>query len=107
MNLLRALADDHSRKIIACTIYGGKSVADIVRECNIPHTTAYRLVNELKRQGFLFVERTAVGRDGKKYLLYRSSVKNAIVKFDESQIAIEVSPNPGPDSHYGGWPDHP
>lgn len=92
-NLLRALADDQARKIIARTISGGKSVADIVRECNIAHTSSYRLVNELKNQGLLIIEKIAVGRDGKKYLLYRSCVRDVIVNFEGGIMSVEVSPN--------------
>jgi predicted transcriptional regulator len=90
MNLLRALADDEAREVIACAISGGKSVADIVRECNIPHTSAYRLVNKLKNEGLLVVERVVLSKDGKKSLLYRSSVRSVMVKFEEGRISIEV-----------------
>lgn len=93
MNLLRALADDEARKIIACAISDGKSVADIVRECNIPHTSAYRLVNKLKNEGLLIIERAMLSRDGKKSLLYRSSVRSVLVKFEEGQINIDILPN--------------
>jgi len=93
MNLLRALADDEARKIIACAISAGKSVADIVRDCSIPHTSAYRLVNELKSQGLLIVERVMISKDGKKSLLYRSSVRSVLVKFEEGQINVEILPN--------------
>ncbi len=46
--LLRALADEHSARILAATAYRPRSVLDLIREENIPPTTAYRRVHELE-----------------------------------------------------------
>jgi len=56
--LLQALANPEASKILASTTLKPKSVMDLISECGIPHTSAYRLVNELKEQGLLVVEKT-------------------------------------------------
>ena len=42
--ILTALADAELQKILDATMYNSKSVNQIIRETNIPHTTAYRKI---------------------------------------------------------------
>ena len=45
--ILAALADAELQKILDATMYNSKSVNQIIRETNIPHTTAYRKIKWL------------------------------------------------------------
>jgi DNA-binding transcriptional ArsR family regulator len=45
--ILTALADPEAVSIIDSTMNQSKSVSDIIRETNVPHTTAYRKINGL------------------------------------------------------------
>jgi hypothetical protein len=40
--ILSALADEEMMKILDSVMYYSKSIVDIAREKNIPHTTCYR-----------------------------------------------------------------
>ena len=91
--LLKALADEYASRIIASTVLRPKSVAELIRECGIPHTTAYRIVNELKEKGILTVERIIHSRDGKKTALYRSTFRNILIKFEGGFLEVEATPN--------------
>lgn len=91
--LLTALADEHASKIIALTAPSAKSVAELIKECDIPHSTAYRVVNELKEQGLLVVERILHSRDGKKTALYRSVFRDIVIKFKDGALEVEANPN--------------
>jgi hypothetical protein len=91
--LLKALADEQSSKILACAVWKAKSVMDLIREAGIPHTSAYRLVNELKESGLLVVERMMLSEDGKKYALYKGTFKSIMVKFEGSSIEVDAIPN--------------
>lgn len=91
--LLRAIADERARKILTYTIDRPMSVMDIVKECDIPHTTAYRIVNELKEKGILFVERIVLTRDGKKYALYRSAIRGVEISFIDGTLNVRALPN--------------
>jgi len=43
--ILNALADKEMMKILDCATCRTVSVNDIIKEANIPHTTAYRKIN--------------------------------------------------------------
>jgi hypothetical protein len=91
--LLRALADEEASKILASTVAKPKSVVDLTRECGIAHTSAYRLVNELKESGVLVVERTAVTPDGKKFAMYKSAYRSINVAFDHGAVEVHADQN--------------
>jgi len=89
--VMRALLDDHSRLILTATMLGPKSVIDITREQNIPITSAYRKVKELKEFGLLKVDRIILTPDGKKFELVKSTIRTASVKFDEGTLNVDVT----------------
>ena len=91
--LLRALADEEACRIMGSTALRSKSVVDLIRECNLPHTSAYRLVNEMKDSGLLIIDRMVLTDDGKKYAMYRSTFSNITVTFDRGEIELEVRTN--------------
>lgn len=71
----------------------GKSVIDITREQQIPVTSAYRKVKELKEFGLLKVERIVITEDGKKYEVLRSAVRATSVQFDKASLDVDVTAN--------------
>ena len=89
--VIRALLDDHSRVILASTMLVSKSVIDITREGNIPITSAYRKVKELKEFGLLKVDRIILTPDGKKFELVRSTIRSASVQFDKGILDVDVT----------------
>ncbi|MEM4310830.1 MAG: helix-turn-helix domain-containing protein [Nitrososphaerales archaeon] len=93
MALMRAIADEQALKILSRTIWKARSVMDLIKECNIPHTSAYRLVNELKDKGLLTVERIMFSKDGKKYTLYKSAFRNITIKFEGGSIKVYAEVN--------------
>lgn len=92
-SLMKALADEEASKLLACATWKAKSVVELMKECSIPHTSAYRLVNELKDKGLLVAERMMISEDGKKYALYRSTFRSINIKFEEGSIEVEATPN--------------
>lgn len=93
--LLGVLADEEALRVIASTILKPKSVLELMRECNLPHTSAYRLVNELRDSGLLVAERQVVTENGKKYALYKSTFKGVAVRFEHGELELEVDSNSG------------
>jgi predicted transcriptional regulator len=91
--LIRALADEYSRKILLSTINQAKSVEDLSQHENIPISTTYRRVNEMKEVGLLTVEKTILTGDGKKYELYRSAFKTMHLNLEQGQIEIDADLN--------------
>ena len=91
--IVNALLDEYSRKILDSTINESKSIIEIIREQDIPMTSAYRRVKLLMDNKLVKVERSMVTEDGKRYYLYLSSIKNASIKYDEGKLIVEITPN--------------
>jgi len=91
--LIRALADEYSRKILLKTINQARSVEELSQSENIPISTAYRRVSEMKDVGLITVEKTILTGEGKKYELYRSSFKGIHVDMNQGEIILDVDLN--------------
>lgn len=88
--LLTALADEEMMKILDCALFHLKSVNDIIRECGIPHTTAYRKIKWLLGENMLIVDKIEITPDGKKFSLFRSVFKTITVRYDMGNMIVEV-----------------
>ena len=64
--LLRAISDVDRLKILMSTIQQAKSIPDIMKECNIPRTSAYRYVGELLNRRLLLISGIKLTKEGKK-----------------------------------------
>ena len=93
--ILKALSDEYSRTIMNYTIEKPRSVIDIVKDCNIPMTTAYRRVHELEENKILKVTGSIVTDDGKKYFLYQSRLKAIYVVFGLESLDVQIVNNIG------------
>lgn len=91
--LIRSLADEYCRKIILSTIDKAQSVEELSKSENIPISTAYRRVNEMKDIGILTVEKTVLTEEGKKFELYRSAFKTIHMDLNPAEILLDVELN--------------
>ena len=93
--ILKALSDDYSRTIMNYTIEKPKSVVNMVKDCDIPMTTAYRRVRELEESKILRVTGSIVTDDGKKYFLYQNRLKAIYVVFGLKSLDVQIVENDG------------
>ncbi|GKS67625.1 hypothetical protein YTPLAS73_11720 [Nitrosarchaeum sp.] len=93
--ILKALSDEYSRAIMNYTIEQPRSVVEIVKDCDIPMTTAYRRVNELEENKILKVTGSVVTDDGKKYFLYQNRLKSIYVIFGLEALDVQIVENEG------------
>ena len=91
--ILTALADKEMIKILDCSTYRAISVNDIIKQTDIPHTTAYRKIKWMLEEGLLFVEKIHITPEGKKFSLFRSMIKSITVRYDQSKIVVEADYN--------------
>jgi len=91
--LIRALADEYSRKILLGTISRARSVEELSQSENIPISTAYRRVSEMREVGLLTVEKTILTPEGKKFEMFRSSFKGIHIDLNQGEIAIDMELN--------------
>ena len=91
--ILTALADPEAVSIINSTMNQSKSVSDIIRETNVPHTTAYRKIKWLVDEKLLVVDKVLINDEGKKYSLFHSIFRSIIVKYENNKIVIDAEQN--------------
>ena len=91
--ILTALADPEAVSIIDSTMDQSKSVSDIIRETNVPHTTAYRKIKWLVDEKLLVVDKVLINDEGKKYSLFHSVFRSIIVKYENNKILIDAEQN--------------
>ena len=91
--ILTALADPEAVSIINSTMNQSKSVSDIIKETNMPHTTAYRKIKWLVDEKLLVVDKILINDEGKKYSLFHSVFRSIIVKYENNKILIDAEEN--------------
>lgn len=94
--ILAALADTDMVKILDCAMFKDKCVNDIIKECDIPHTTAYRKINYLLDQGLIVCTRIEFTEDCKKFSLFKSVFKLLNVKYEHSNLVVQGEYNIDP-----------
>ena len=91
--ILTALADPEAVSIINSTMNQSKSASDIIRETNVPHTTAYRKIKWLVDEKLLVVDKVLINDEGKKYSLFHSIYRSIIVKYENNTILVDAEQN--------------
>lgn len=86
--LLHAFASEAATRILSGCVGKAHSARELVRATDLPHSTVYRTIAKLVEDRLLVVERSALTEDGKRYDLYRSTVRNAQISFDRAGIQI-------------------
>ena len=91
--ILAALADEEIIKILDSAMYNSKSVNDVIKECDIPHTTAYRKIKWLLEEGLIVIDKVQITQEGKKFSLFRSVLKALNIKYEYNSVIIEAEQN--------------
>lgn len=91
--LLRALADEQSRRILAATSNRPRSASDLIHEEGLPSSSTYRRLHELEKEGLLAVVRTVLTSEGKKYQMYKATFREVSLKFQSGEVVIKAVPN--------------
>lgn len=102
-DLLRAVSDAQCISILQSLDRQPRPVSEISSMCGISAGTVYRKLKILQKCGLLETS-YVITKDGKKFLLYRSRVRNFTILFagnklevkvvlDKSQSSPEGSPN--------------
>jgi DNA-binding IclR family transcriptional regulator len=89
------LSNEYARRILAACVKKAKAVKEMESATQLPQATVYRYVTSLVEDGLLFVERSALTEDGKRYELYRSRVQKARIELDGAGVRIYWEPLEG------------
>jgi predicted transcriptional regulator len=97
--VVRALSDEYSRKIIKSIMSKSEPIEEISREQGIPISTCYRRVHELLLGGIVRPDKTIIQEDGKKYVCYRTTFKNATINLGANELTVDVILNRDESTH--------
>lgn len=92
LEVVRALSEEYSKRIILSTIAKSMSVEQISREQNIPISTCYRRVRELESAGVVKADNITI-KDGKKLVSYKTTFKSASISLESGELRVDVTPN--------------
>jgi DNA-binding MarR family transcriptional regulator len=93
-HIMYALSDSHMHKILQSTSLSVKSVTEIIREQDLPHSSAYKKIAELVKWGLLVPYKSELV-EGKKVAYYKSTFHSIKISYDGSQkTKVEAEPNP-------------
>jgi predicted transcriptional regulator len=90
--MLIQLADPDSYQIIASVLKGSKSAIAIGRELNLPSSTLYRKISELKECALLMTDTFVVRPDGRREALYACTFKEIAFRTTEEGLELELTP---------------
>jgi predicted transcriptional regulator len=80
-------------KILDSAMNEPKSGNEILRENNIPHTTGFRKIKWLLKEGLIILNKIIITSDGKKFSLYQSTFKTINVRYEDTNVIVEAEPN--------------
>ena len=91
--ILQAMADDCALAILKGTTHRACSAMEIIHQYRLAPSSVYRRISEFVDAGLLMVERIVITKDGKKYSLYRSTVRDIRAEYRSGDFELSVSPN--------------
>jgi predicted transcriptional regulator len=91
--ILTALADKEMIKILDCATLRPISVNELIRDTGISHSTVYRKIKWMLEEGLLFTEKINITDDGKKFGLFRSTLRSINTKYDQGKVSVQVEYN--------------
>jgi hypothetical protein len=88
--IIAQLADSDSRRIINATLWESKTALNVCSELDMPTSTLYRKITELKRCGLLMVDRIVVRENGKREPAYACTFKEISFKPGKKEVELEI-----------------
>lgn len=86
--IIECIADKYAKQILKNTVEEPKSALRISKEENIPLSTVYRKLQKL-HDGKLLAVSGSINRDGKRYFLYMSKIKQVTIHCDLGEPVVE------------------
>lgn len=90
--LLTALSDEDIVKIFNSTKQNSKSVQTLMELHNISHSTIYRKIKWMLDNNLLVTDKIEI-KDGKKFSLFKSTIKSIRVNYENDSVSVEVDEN--------------
>jgi len=96
VEVVKVLADEYSRKIVLSIMTNSLPIEEISKEQHIPVSTCYRRIHEMLEYGIVRPDRTIIQDDGKKFVCYKASFKNATIQLESGELKVDLISNRDP-----------
>ena len=90
---MNALSDEDIVKIFNSTKQNSKSVLTLIKLHNISHSTIYRKIRWMLENNLLVTDKIEIREDGKKFSLFKSTIKSIKVNYEDDNVSVEVEEN--------------
>jgi len=94
--IVKELSDEYSRKIITSIITESLPIEEISRRTSVPVSTCYRRMHMLFSSGLVRADKTIIQGDGKKFICYKSTIKNATIQMESEKLLVDLVSNRDP-----------
>lgn len=91
--ILEAMADECSLAILRATTEKACSAMEITHQFALPPSSVYRRISAFVDAGLLAVDKIVITNDGKKFSLYRSTVRDIRAEYKSGEFELAVSFN--------------
>ncbi len=91
--VLEAMADDCSLAILKGTTLRARSATELVHEFSLPSSTVYRRIDDLAKTGLLAIDSIILTNDGKKFSLYRSTIRHIRAEYNAGKLEVTIALN--------------
>jgi len=88
--IIAKLSDHEAQQIIRTVLTKPKTVGEIEKELDLPQSTLYKKVSELKECGLLMVEEFVFSTDGKKEALYACPFTEVRIKVGHVEMELDL-----------------
>ena len=94
--ILATLGDKEMVQIMDFCMHKAASVSEVIKEIDIPHTSAYRKIKWMLENGILIIDHFFISPDGKKTSLFKSTLRSISVNYEANEIKINAEYNINP-----------
>lgn len=88
--VVKALSDEYSRKIVLSIMSKTQRIEEISKGQDIPISTCYRRIRHLMRFGIVRPFKTVIDENGKKFIFYGTSFSNVSIRLESGEIMVDV-----------------
>ena len=91
--ILESLTTVQSRIILFSIVKKAKTAAEISMQKQIPISTVYTSLTDLKELSLIYVEKIELSNNGKKMKRYKSRISGAKINFGSREPTVHLEPN--------------
>ncbi|MGQ0605582.1 MAG: hypothetical protein ACT4OD_01315 [Candidatus Nitrosotenuis sp.] len=88
--ILKTFADKEKKLILDFTRDRSETIPRILNSCNLPNTSGYRKVKQLIEDGFVVPDGLAESFEGKRAVLYKSSIQKIQIMINKDQVVTSI-----------------